>query len=196
MIWLRVVLCPVILWAAHRNWDGRVLGLIILIALVDDIYDGVLARRWHCDTPALRLADSLADTVFYLGVAGTVWIRQPQTIRSNWQLLATLFSLEALRYVVDLTRFGKAASYHSYLAKCWGLVMAIAMIAVLSFGGLAWLVRGSILLGIFANLEGLAMSLILLRWQNDVKTLAAAWRLRREQQTSVTTRTPANRPPR
>jgi len=37
-----------------------------------------------------------------------------------------------------------------------------------------------VLFGIVTNLEGLTMSLMLPRWQNDVKTLAAARRLRRE----------------
>ena len=132
-------------------------------------------------TSTLRFADSLADTVFYLGVAGALWLRQPQVLHRNWHLLAVLFALGGARYIFDLTKFGKAASYHSYLAKCWGLVMALALIAVISFGGLEWLVRTSIVIGVLTNLEGLAMSLLLLRWQNDVKTLPAAWRLRRHQ---------------
>ena len=100
---------------------------------------------------------------------------------SNWRLLAVLLGLECARYVFDLAKFGKAASYHSYFAKCWGLLRAVALIMVLSFGGLAWLVRASILLGILTNLEGGAMSLLLRHWQNDVKTLPAAWRLRQQQ---------------
>ena len=48
------------------------LATIVVIALVDDIYDGVMARRWDCDTPAMRMSDSLADTVFYLGVCDCV----------------------------------------------------------------------------------------------------------------------------
>ncbi len=66
MVWLRVALCPVIVTVAARGWDGPWLGGIVLVALVDDILDGVLARRWQCDTASLRLADSMADTFFYL----------------------------------------------------------------------------------------------------------------------------------
>lgn len=180
MVWLRVVLCPVIVAGAWRGWDGRWLGFIVLVALVDDIYDGVLARRWGCDTPAIRLADSSADTVFYLGVAAALWIREPQVLRGNWRLLVVLGSLELLRYGFDLWKFGKGASYHSYLAKAWGLVMAVGLIGVLSFGGPRWMVWVSIMVGIAADCEGLAMSLMLPEWRNDVKTLWAAWRLRGE----------------
>jgi len=180
MVWLRVVLCPVIILGAWRGWDGRWLSFIVLAALVDDIYDGILARRWGCDTPAIRSADSGADTVFYLGVAAALWIREPQVLKGNWQLLAVLGVLELTRHIFDRWKFGRGASYHSYLAKCWGLVMGVAVIALLSFGGPRAMIWVSIMVGIVTNCEGLAMSLMLPRWQNDVKTLPAAWRLRRQ----------------
>ena len=180
MVWLRVLLCPLILAGAWRGWDGKWVGLIVLVALVDDIFDGVLARRWGCDTPAIRLADSCADTIFYLGVASALWIREPQVLRGNCKLLAILGILEIARYAFDLKKFGKAASYHSYLAKSWGLVMGLGVIGLLSFGGPRWMIWFSVMVGIATNCEGLAMSLMLPSWRNDIKTLAAAWRLRGE----------------
>ena len=179
MVLLRVVLCPLLLLGAYRGWDGKWLGLIVLVALVDDIYDGVLARRWKCDTPALRRADTSADTFFYLGVAEALWIRDQQLLRGNWKVLVVLGVFELARHGFDRVKYGKAASYHSYLAKLWGLVMGTAVICFLSFGGPRWMIGVSVLVGIAADAEGLAMSLILPRWQNDVKTLPAAWRLRR-----------------
>jgi CDP-diacylglycerol--glycerol-3-phosphate 3-phosphatidyltransferase len=180
MVWLRVALCPAIVLGAWRGWPGEWLGGIVLLALVDDILDGMVARRMGCDTPAIRLADSVADTIFYLGVAAALWLRAEAVLRGNWILLATLGGLELTRYGFDFWKFGKGASYHSYLAKGWGLVMAVAVIGALSFGGWGWMIRVSIVVGIAANCEGLAMSLMLPRWQNDVKTLGAAWRLRGE----------------
>ena len=180
MVWLRALLCPMILWGAAAGWNGRWLGAVVLVALGDDIADGMLARRWGCETPDLRLADSCADMVFYVGAAGALWIREPRVLRENGVLLLVLFVLEGVRYGFDFWRFGRAASYHSYLAKVWGLVMAVAVIAVLSFGGPWWLLRVSICVGIAANAEGLAMSVMLPQWRNDVKTLGAAWRLRRD----------------
>jgi CDP-diacylglycerol--glycerol-3-phosphate 3-phosphatidyltransferase len=178
MVWLRVLLCPVIVVGARRGWDGKWLGLIVLVALVDDIFDGILARRWACDTAGLRRADSWADTVFYLGVAAALWARETQLLRGNWRLLAALGGMELLRHGFDWWKFHRAAAYHSYLAKTWGLVMGVAVIAVLSFGGPRWLVWVSVMVGIASDVEGLAMSVMLPRWRNDVKTLRAAWRLR------------------
>jgi len=61
-----------------------------------------------------------------------------------------------------------------------GLVMGVAVIGVLSFGGPRWMVWLSLLIGIACDAEGLAMSLMLPRWRNDVKTLSVAWKLRGE----------------
>lgn len=179
LIAFRALCCPLIMAAAERRWPGAVLALIVLLALLSDIYDGILARRWGCETAALRVSDSIADTIFYLGVVGALWLTDRQLLLGNWKLFATLFSLEATRYLFDLIKYRRTASYHSYLAKGWGLVIAVAVMAVFSSNSLRALIWVVLLMGIVVNLEGLTMSLILPRWQNDVKTLAAAWRLRR-----------------
>lgn len=180
MVALRVALCPLIFIGAQLHWAGLWLAFIVVIALVDDIFDGVLARRWSCDTPALRLSDSLADTIFYLGVLGALFSRSSEVILANRWLFASLLALELFRYAFDLRKYGKAASYHSYLAKIWGLLLAIAMVGVFAYERLVVLVPIALLWGILVNIEGIAMSLILPKWINDVKTLARAWSLRQE----------------
>lgn len=178
LIVLRVLLCPLILFGAWHRWPGGPLALIVFVALVSDIYDGILARRWGNETPTLRVSDSIADTIFYLGVAGALWILLPDVLRSNKYWFFALFALEGFRYVFDLLKYRKTASYHSYLAKLWGIVLAVAMIGVFAFAGSELLVRTALGVGVAVNVEGLAMSVMLPRWKNDVKTLGAAWRLR------------------
>jgi phosphatidylglycerophosphate synthase len=180
MAGFRAALGPILVAAQAARWDAAALASMVVAALLSDIFDGVLARRWHCDTPAVRLFDSMADTVFYLGVAFGLWIGHPQLIHSHAKLLLTVIALEAVRFVFDFIRFGKPASYHSYLAKTWGLVLAIAVVATFAGFHADALVSAALLLGIVCDCEGLAMSLILPAWQRDVKTLFAAWHVRRE----------------
>jgi phosphatidylglycerophosphate synthase len=175
----RALLGPIIVLVQTCHWSGLTLASLIVAALLSDIFDGVLARRWHCDTPAVRLGDSMADTVFFLGVAVALWLRYPQLWRAHWALLAGLLALEALRFVFDIAKFGKPASYHSYLAKTWGLVLAVAVVVEFAASHASPLIGAALLLGIVCNLEGFAMSLVLPDWSNDVKTLRAAWHLRK-----------------
>ena len=58
--------------------------------------------------------------------------------------------------------------------------MALAIIATFGSSHASRLLPLALWLGIATDLEGLAMSLILPIWRRDVKTLAAAWRIRRE----------------
>ena len=174
----RAALGPVMIAGESCSWNGGLLASLIVAALLSDIFDGVLARRWNCDTAAVRLFDSMADTVFYIGVGIALWIGQPQVWHEHAILLGSLLSLEAARFAFDFAKFGKPASYHSYLAKTWGLVMAIAVTAVFATGRGGWLVAAALALGVACNVEGLAMSIALRGWRRDVKTLSAALRIR------------------
>lgn len=176
----RALLGPVMIVGDRCGWNGFVLAGMVVTALVSDIFDGVLARRWGYDTAALRLFDSMSDTVFYLCVAIAICIGHPQVWRDNAGLLAALMSLEATRLVLEFWKFGKPASYHSYLAKTWGLVMAVAVVGVFAWPSARLLLPLSLALGIASDVEGLAMSLMLPVWRNDVKTLRSAWRMRQE----------------
>lgn len=185
LVVLRVLLCPVMLIGARYRWNGPWLTAVVMAALISDIYDGVLARRFGTETPSLRVSDSIADTIFYLGAAGALWMLAPQAFRNNAYWFAWLFGLEGFRYLFDFVKYRKTASYHSYLAKSWGIVLAATMVGVFAFQANDWLVRIALGWGILVNLEGLAMSLTLPRWKNDVKTLAVAWHIRKSERQKV-----------
>jgi CDP-diacylglycerol--glycerol-3-phosphate 3-phosphatidyltransferase len=176
----RGVLGPVLIAGAACSWNGVTLAGIVVTALISDIYDGVLARRWSCDTAGVRLLDSMADTLFYLCTAVAFWICQPQLWRSYGGLLVALLGLEVARFVFDFAKFGKPASYHSYLAKSWGLVLAVAAVGVFALGRANVLILVALGMGILCDLEGLAMSVVLPVWRKDVKTIRTAWRIRGE----------------
>lgn len=176
----RAALGPVLVIGERCGWNGFTLAGIVVAALQSDIYDGILARRWGCDTADVRLFDSMADTVFYIGVAIALWIGVPQVWYQYGVLLTVLLASEGCRFAFDFWKFGKPASYHSYLAKTWSLVMACAVVGVFGLGRPNAAIAVALLLGILCNLEGLLMSLILPHWTRDVKTIAAAWKTRTE----------------
>jgi phosphatidylglycerophosphate synthase len=176
----RALLGPVVIVGEACGWSGVGLASMVVTALLSDIFDGVLARRWGCDSAGVRLFDSMSDTVFYLCVAIAIAIGHPQVWRENAGLLVALMGLEATRLVLEFAKFGKPASYHSYLAKAWGLVMAMAVVGVFAWPGARALVPVALVFGIACNVEGLAMTLMLPVWHRDVKTLRAAWLLRKE----------------
>jgi len=122
----------------------------------------------------------MADTAFYAGVLTAILLRHWPVLRERVGILGCLLALEAIRIVFDLIKFGKMASYHTYSAKLWGLLLATATIALLCFNRGFWLVSVAIVWGIVCDLEGLTMSIVLPKWIPDLKHLGRAMKVRRE----------------
>jgi hypothetical protein len=91
------------------------------VALITDIFDGIVARRLAVETTALRRYDSVDDTVFYLAVAFAIWKLFPEVIKREAALLTALVGLECARYLVDWVKFKREASYHMWSSKAWWL---------------------------------------------------------------------------
>jgi CDP-diacylglycerol--glycerol-3-phosphate 3-phosphatidyltransferase len=174
----RAALGPVVVLGERCGWSGSVLATLVLTALLSDIFDGVLARRWKTDTAALRLSDTLADTAFYLCVAAAIGFGMPAMRHEYRSGVLLVLGCEAVHFAVDFAKFGRPASYHSYLAKTWGLVLAVAVVVTFATQHTSIWMSAAVALGVLSNAETLAMSLILPVWRRDVKTLAVAWRMR------------------
>ena len=177
----RAILGPILIAAVRANWSPVALAGIVLTALLSDIFDGILARHWHTDTAALRLSDSLADTAFYLATGIALWIYHPALFLAHRSLLFALIAAEACKFTFDFLKFRKPASYHSYLAKSWGLILAATVITIFLNSQVASnLLRIALWTGIACNLQDMIMTAILPTWHRDIKTIPAALRLRLE----------------
>jgi len=174
----RIVLAPVAIWLAlaHASklfWMGQ-----FALAALSDWLDGKLARRWGTATAGLRQADSIADTVYVLALAISLWISHPDIVHAHRWGIALVIALEVLRYPLDWWRFGRGASYHAWSAKLFGASLVLAVSAIMLFdeaGPLLWI---ALVIGLVSELEGVAISLVLPRWTHDVKSLKVALALR------------------
>ena len=180
LVSFRAALGPVVvlLSMARRPQAGAFIAALIVLALLSDIYDGMLARLLEVDTENLRRWDTRADTFFYLCVLIAVLLRHPTAILARWLLIAALLAAEAAQHLFAFLKYGRHASYHSLISKAWGLLMAAAMICLLGFDRDSWFTGFAIAWGILCNLQGLAMSLLLPTWHRDVPSLFHAFRLR------------------
>lgn len=175
---LRAALAPTLLVIAYRGGSHLAFGLCLSTAFLSDIFDGILARRLGVATARLRRLDSAADTLFYLSALGCVWHFHRHALLSHVGALLTLVALEALRYCFDWLKFRREASYHMWSAKLWGIALFVAFFLLLALDSGNAATGVAIYLGILSDLEGLAISVVLDRWQADVPTLVHALALR------------------
>ncbi len=185
LIFVRFALGPAMIFLGLFSPHGALLVACIGLALLTDIFDGVLARRWQLDTEILRRWDTRADTFFYICVLFVAMLRYPTTFEHRWILLVCLGVAEAAQHIFAAIKYGRHASYHSVLSKIWGLMMATAMCTLLGFGLDNWFLDLTLAWGVLCNLQGLAMSLMLPTWHKDVPTLFHAVRIRRDVEISL-----------
>ncbi|MFE4106551.1 CDP-alcohol phosphatidyltransferase family protein [Almyronema epifaneia] len=169
-------------------WDRQIdssFTILFVLAVISDIVDGMIARRWSGVTAGLREADSRADLCLYICIAISLWRLYPLVWTAfSWPLTA-LMACQGLHWLASLLKYGRLASYHSYSAKFWGLTLAIATVALFGFGYAGWTLWLALITGILHNLEEITMTLVLPRWHYDVVSLQKAWQLRKLQTTSA-----------
>ncbi len=179
LVLTRLVLTPVAVWLAFE--DLRALWVLQgALATLSDIYDGKLARRWGVVSGGLRQSDSICDTIYALGVAASFWIAEPEIVTEHAWGIGLVIALEAARYPLDWWRFGRGASYHANSARAFGVSLLAPTVLIMGFGYAGPWLWIALAVGIYSELEGIAMSLVLPRWTHDVKHIGVAWRIRQE----------------
>ena len=173
---LRALLAPVVVALALAWPMPWAFGACLVAAFASDVFDGIVARRLGVATPALRRLDSVADSIFYVAALFAAWHLHAVVLREHAFALLALILLEAARYVFDLRKFGKEASYHMWSSKLWGVALFAGFFALLVFGEDRVAVPAAIWIGILADVEGLAISMTLREWRTDVPTI---WHARR-----------------
>ena len=163
-------------------WPNEMMfGMLLLVALLSDVFDGVIARRLGIATPTLRRLDSIADSMFYLCAMFAAWHLHKSQVSEYLIPLAVLLTLELTRCAFDYAKFRREASYHMWSSKAWGLALFFCFLSLLSFGKGGWPIALAIYLGIAADLEGLAISVVLKKWRTDVPSIFHAIQLRRNE---------------
>jgi phosphatidylglycerophosphate synthase len=174
----RLALGPIAILLARQRADGRLLAAAVLIASLSDVYDGKIARRFGVDTPGLRRFDSIADTVFYIFVAAAIWMIHPDVIRSHWLLLAAFIAMQVGGHLLDLKKFGRDTSYHTWTGRAFGLSLFVAATFIFWTGtAVPWLAI-ALIVGIISHIDALIITLTLPEWHHDVHTIANARRIR------------------
>jgi phosphatidylglycerophosphate synthase len=176
LVIFRFAIAPLLLLDA---WDGTTTSFFLagyILAILSDIFDGIIARRLQVSTAQLRQADSWADIVLFLCLALSTWRVYPQVLIDLHIPLLIAIAAQVFLFSLCLIKYRKLPSYHTYTAKAWGLTILTAAIALFGFGYVPtlWL---AIVFCWLNSLEEILMTLLLPEWQCDVLSLYHALQL-------------------
>lgn len=181
LVWFRLSLAPFFPIGYLLHADGRLYVGLLLAGIISDIFDGVLARRWKCSTPALRRMDGNIDTVFYSS-AGLTAVTLHSAYLAPWIWgLAVMFFFMVTQNVVNIVKYGRQPSYHMYSGKLWSIALVTALIGLFLDSPSAWSLGGMVALGIYNSLEDIIASLVLPTPMTDIPTVFHAIKIARTQ---------------
>jgi CDP-diacylglycerol--glycerol-3-phosphate 3-phosphatidyltransferase len=173
----RLGLVPVLLALAAA--DARVAFVAFLaVAFATDALDGFLARRLRLESALSARLDSCADLALWLSLPLAIALLQPDLVRAEGAWVAALLASVALPLAAALAKFGRAPSYHTWLAKGTGIALAGALLALLLHGA-RWPLHLATVLALACALEELVITALLPEPHADVRSWRAALRIRR-----------------
>ena len=177
LIYLRLVFAFVIIGLAMFKPAGCSVYIITLIVLglISDIFDGIIARRLKVSTEKLRRMDSGIDQVFWLCIVTASFIMYPSFYKDNWLQIVILIVTEGFCYLVSFIKFRKEVATHAIASKLWTLVLFATLIQLIATGNSIILFQVCFYLGMITRLEIIIMLFMIRQWTNDIPTVYHAY---------------------
>ena len=147
---------------------------VYLVLITSDLVDGPIARRLRQRSDIGAHLDSIADAMLNACLLAGVAILCWEILQHDLLLLGAVI----VSYVVSLAfgfwKYGRLLSYHTYVAKFtqW-LAMLAAVSLILDWS--VWPLRVAATAAILGNIEAVAITSVLTKWQTDVPTLFRVW---------------------
>lgn len=173
---MRIVGSPALVVLAYSQRPMAVAAVVVLLVFTEWL-DGVLARALHQRSKLGARLDTVADASFYTSLLATLVILFPQAMASQAGWIAAAIGSYAVSWLATLTKFRGLPSYHTWSAKGAWLFVGIGTIALVADWS-SWPFQIAMLSVVIANLEAIAITLVLTKPQVDVPSFwhARQWR--------------------
>ena len=174
----RIGAAPVLGYLAATGAE-RPFTWLLVPALLTDIADGYLARRFGLASRLGALLDSVGDALLFFVAVFGVWALHPEVLRAHALAALLLAGSWVVEIAAALARYGRLSSFHTYASKVAGDLLGI-LIGVLFVWGLSEpLLYAAVTASVAASVEELALIWVLPAWRTDVRGLYWVLRERR-----------------
>lgn len=172
---LRLAAMPVLMLLA---WGGERTAFLVLYlcALLSDMLDGYLARRLGQESELGARLDSWGDFALYMSTPVCAWLLWPEIIMREAPYVVMVLASFTLPVLAGFLRYRRLTSYHTWGAKLSAVLMGVSTL-LLFVGGPAWPFRLSTFILALAQLEEMAITIVLSEWRSNVPSLVHAVRL-------------------
>jgi CDP-diacylglycerol--glycerol-3-phosphate 3-phosphatidyltransferase len=174
----RILASPALVVLAGSGQPGPFTWVLIL-ALLSDIADGLIARVFSLQSRIGALLDSVADTLLLFAALYGIWVFHPDVVAEHVLAGALVVGAWLTENVAALLRYGRLSSFHTYLSKVAGYALGIFVGVFFLFGFQPWLFYLAVGVSVIGNCEELVLLAFLPTWRANVRGLWWVLRERR-----------------
>lgn len=172
----RIVAAPFLLltgWFEMPNLFFILFGMMLL----SDALDGIIARMLDQTSELGARLDSYGDILTYLSTPIAAWWLWPDIVKEEVYYIIAAIIIYILPAVFALQKFGKLASYHTWITKASAVLMSIGVVVLLGFEN-NLLFHIAIYFLLIEMIENIIITLILPKQKSDVHSIWHAWKER------------------
>lgn len=167
----RILSAPLLLTLLFLK-KTRIFNWLLMLSFSTDAVDGYLARKLKASTPLGSKLDSLGDDLTILVAAIALCKTNPKFIREQSLLVSLMLGLFTIQTTAAIRKYGKATSFHTYLAKMAAMAQGVFLLHSQFFKKSSLpLFRTAAGITIVELIEETIMTLVLPKWKTDVKGL-------------------------
>lgn len=166
----RLLTFPVILYLAIAGYE-QAFAVLIIINLLSDVVDGLLARVLKQETEFGARLDSIADISTYFLVFLGIWMFKRHDFAPHVFSFSVFIGLLVLALLLSLIKFGRFPSLHLYSWKIGGYIQGFFFFILFAFGFYTPLYYFMIVWGILAFIEHIIIQLMIPRMISNAKGL-------------------------
>ena len=172
----RILAAPFLL---VTGWFGMPTLFFILfgLMLLSDALDGIIARMLDQTSELGARLDSYGDILTYLTTPLAAWWLWPELIISEINYIIAAIIIYVLPAVFALFKFGKLASYHTWITKASAVLMGIGVVFLLGFEN-NLLFHIAIYFLVIEMVENIAITFILPAQKSNIHSIWHAWKER------------------
>ena len=170
----RIIAAPFLLltgWFEMPTLFFILFGLMLL----SDILDGIIARMWDQTSELGARLDSYGDILTYLSTPLAAWWLWPDIIKEELYYIIAAIIVYILPAVFALLKFGKLASYHTWITKVSALLMSAGVVMLLGFEN-NLLFHIAIYFLVIEMVENIVITIILTEQKSDIHSIWHAWK--------------------
>jgi CDP-diacylglycerol--glycerol-3-phosphate 3-phosphatidyltransferase len=129
----RLLSFPFVLYLAISG-NEQLYAIFLVINLITDALDGIIARTFRLQTELGARLDALADVGMYISAITGVFVFKAADFAAHLLSLYVYIGVFAGSVVISLFKFGRFPSLHLYSSKIGGYLQGIFFFVLFVFG--------------------------------------------------------------